>query len=261
MLVDRDDLAIANARLMTGTITINQLAAPPIGAFLFTLGQFVPFATQAIVVLLAVLMIARLRLPPHGRASDGADAGLARHRRGRPLDLAPRRGPHPGADHPDLQRHLRRGLVGAGPLRHRAPRPRQHRLRPDHDGRRPRRPARDGDLRMADPADQPRQPDADRAGHRDLHPPRAGLDLEPVRRAAGLLRLRCARVRVGDHLDHDPPAGRARPRSRAGSARSTWSVSSAAWWWAPRSAACSPSAGASRRRSGSRSSARRSSWC
>jgi len=70
MLVDRDDLAIANARLMTGTITINQLAAPPIGAFLFTLGQFIPFATQAAVVLLAVLMLVRLRLPPHGRATD-----------------------------------------------------------------------------------------------------------------------------------------------------------------------------------------------
>ncbi len=49
MLVDRDDLAIANARLMTGFVTINQLAAPPIGAFLFTLGQFIPFAAQAVV--------------------------------------------------------------------------------------------------------------------------------------------------------------------------------------------------------------------
>jgi predicted MFS family arabinose efflux permease len=72
MLVDRDDLAIANARLMTGFVTINQLLAPPIGAFLFTLGQFVPFATQSIVVLLAVLMIARLRLPPHGREAEQA---------------------------------------------------------------------------------------------------------------------------------------------------------------------------------------------
>jgi predicted MFS family arabinose efflux permease len=58
--------------LMTGTITINQLAAPPIGALLFTLGQFVPFATQAVVVLLAVLMIARLQLPEHRRDAEGA---------------------------------------------------------------------------------------------------------------------------------------------------------------------------------------------
>jgi MFS family permease len=70
MLVHRDDLAIANSRLMTGTITINQLAAPPVGAFLFTLGRFIPFATQAIVVLLAVHMIVRLRLPPHGRVAE-----------------------------------------------------------------------------------------------------------------------------------------------------------------------------------------------
>ncbi len=72
MLVHRDDLAIGNARLMTGTITINQLAAPPIGALLFTLGQFIPFATQAIVVLLAALMIARLQLPEHRRGAEGA---------------------------------------------------------------------------------------------------------------------------------------------------------------------------------------------
>lgn len=70
MLVARDDLAIGNARLQTGFVTINQLAAPPIGAFLFTLGQFIPFATQAVVVLLAVFMIARLRLPEHGRTPD-----------------------------------------------------------------------------------------------------------------------------------------------------------------------------------------------
>ena len=44
MLVARDDLAIANARLQTGFVTINQLAAPPIGALLFTVGQFIPFA-------------------------------------------------------------------------------------------------------------------------------------------------------------------------------------------------------------------------
>ena len=72
MLVHRDDLAIANSRLMTGVITINQLAAPPIGAFLFTAGQFIPFATQALLGLLAVLLIARLQLPAHGRAPDEA---------------------------------------------------------------------------------------------------------------------------------------------------------------------------------------------
>ena len=149
MLVARDDLAIANARLQTGFVTINQLAAPPIGALLFTVGQFIPFATQAVVG-----PGRRPDLPPAAprarpRARRGP-AGLARHRRGLPLDLAPRRGPHAGADDPDLQRHVRRGLVGARALRHRAPRPGQCRVRAGHHRRCGRRPRRHPVLRLAD---------------------------------------------------------------------------------------------------------------
>ncbi len=70
MLVARDDLAIANARLQTGLITINQLAGPPIGALLFTAGQFIPFAAQAFTGLLAVVLIARLQLPALGRSPE-----------------------------------------------------------------------------------------------------------------------------------------------------------------------------------------------
>jgi predicted MFS family arabinose efflux permease len=70
MLVARDDLAIGNSRLMTGFVTINQLAAPPIGAFLFTVAHFVPFLTQAVLVLFAVWLISRLELPAHARSSD-----------------------------------------------------------------------------------------------------------------------------------------------------------------------------------------------
>jgi predicted MFS family arabinose efflux permease len=72
MLVARDDLAVANSRLQTGFVTINQLAAPPIGALLFTVGQFIPFATQALVVALAVVLISRLQLPAHGRNPEDA---------------------------------------------------------------------------------------------------------------------------------------------------------------------------------------------
>lgn len=67
MLVQRDDLAVANARLTTGFITVNQLAGPPIGAALFALGHAVPFATQAVVVALGAVLISRVALPPHGR--------------------------------------------------------------------------------------------------------------------------------------------------------------------------------------------------
>jgi predicted MFS family arabinose efflux permease len=70
MLVARDDLAIANSRFMAGTITIGQLGAPPVGALLFTLGRSVPFVTDAVVVALSVLLISRIRLPPHGRHAD-----------------------------------------------------------------------------------------------------------------------------------------------------------------------------------------------
>jgi len=67
MLVQRDDLAIANARLTTGFITVNQLAGPPIGAALFALGHAVPFATQAVVVALGAVLISRVALPHHRR--------------------------------------------------------------------------------------------------------------------------------------------------------------------------------------------------
>jgi predicted MFS family arabinose efflux permease len=70
MLVARDDLAVANARLTTGFITVNQLAGPPIGAALFAAGHAVPFVAQAVVVALGALLAARIALPPHGRARD-----------------------------------------------------------------------------------------------------------------------------------------------------------------------------------------------
>ncbi len=65
MLIHRDDLAIANARLTTGFITVNQLAGPPIGAALFVAGHAVPFATQAVVVALGAVLASRIALPPH----------------------------------------------------------------------------------------------------------------------------------------------------------------------------------------------------
>lgn len=63
MLVDRKDLAVANARVMTGFVTVNQLAGPPIGAALFALGHAWPFATQILLVLAALALLARVRLP------------------------------------------------------------------------------------------------------------------------------------------------------------------------------------------------------
>ena len=67
MLVRRDDLAIANGRLMVGFVTFNQLAGPPIGAALFAVGMAWPFVGQAVMVLAGAGLIGRIALPPHGR--------------------------------------------------------------------------------------------------------------------------------------------------------------------------------------------------
>lgn len=70
MLVARDDLALANARLQTGFITVNQLAGPPLGAALFAAGHALPFAGHALVVALGALFVSRVVLPPHGRPKE-----------------------------------------------------------------------------------------------------------------------------------------------------------------------------------------------
>ena len=61
---------MANARLQTGFITVNQLAGPPIGAALFATGMAVPFIGNAILVGMAGLLVLRIRLPAHGRSGD-----------------------------------------------------------------------------------------------------------------------------------------------------------------------------------------------
>jgi MFS family permease len=63
MLVSRDDLVIANARLQTGFITMNQLVGPPIGAALFAAGRAWPFASEAVLVVAGVLLVSRIVLP------------------------------------------------------------------------------------------------------------------------------------------------------------------------------------------------------
>jgi predicted MFS family arabinose efflux permease len=76
MLVGRADLALGNARLMTGHLTLNQLAGPPVGAALFAAGAVWPFAGQAVLVGLAALLFSRLVLPRHGRQLAPASTHL-----------------------------------------------------------------------------------------------------------------------------------------------------------------------------------------
>ena len=62
-LVGRDDLILANSRLLTGVVTLNQLAGPALGALLFAVGTAWPFIGQAILVGLGAVMITRIALP------------------------------------------------------------------------------------------------------------------------------------------------------------------------------------------------------
>jgi hypothetical protein len=64
-MVDREDVGIANARLRGGFIVANQLAGPPIGAFLFAAAQPSPFAATAGCFLLGAVLVSRITLRPH----------------------------------------------------------------------------------------------------------------------------------------------------------------------------------------------------
>ena len=70
MVVSRSDLAIGNARLQAGFITVNQLVGPPIGAALFAAGRAWPFVTEAVLVAFSALLVSRMVLPAHGRAPE-----------------------------------------------------------------------------------------------------------------------------------------------------------------------------------------------
>lgn len=61
MLVAAADLGVANARLQSAFITANQLAGPPLGAFLFAAGHFLPFAGQAVLVAFGAVLVSRIR--------------------------------------------------------------------------------------------------------------------------------------------------------------------------------------------------------
>ena len=67
MLVRRDDLVVANARIQAGFVTINQLAGPPLGAALFAVGMAIPFIGQGVLVAAGALLVSRIALPKHRR--------------------------------------------------------------------------------------------------------------------------------------------------------------------------------------------------
>lgn len=63
MLVAKADLGVANARLMFGLITTEQIVGPPLGAALFAAGMALPFVGELILVLAGALLVSKIRLP------------------------------------------------------------------------------------------------------------------------------------------------------------------------------------------------------
>lgn len=78
MLVHRDDLALANSRLQTGLLTLDQLIGPSIGAVLFAAGVGWPFAAELVLVTAGVLLISKVVLPPHGRSAGRSRGDVRR---------------------------------------------------------------------------------------------------------------------------------------------------------------------------------------
>lgn len=71
MMVRKSDLGIGNARLQAGFLVANQLGGPPLGAFLFAIGSFWPFAVQGVCVALAIVLISRITATKRAEPADG----------------------------------------------------------------------------------------------------------------------------------------------------------------------------------------------
>lgn len=75
-LVRREDYGIANARMQGGFVLMNQLAMPPVGAFLFAVGMALPFAVNAVAFAAGAVLISRIVLdaaPRHETSTWRAD--------------------------------------------------------------------------------------------------------------------------------------------------------------------------------------------
>lgn len=70
-IVPSQDLGIANARMMSGMLVLNQMAGPAIGASLFAAGAAWPFATQVLALLLASALLLKVHVPAVAREGTG----------------------------------------------------------------------------------------------------------------------------------------------------------------------------------------------
>jgi MFS family permease len=70
MVVPRDDLALGNARLQAGFVTLGQLVGPPAGAVLFAAGMAFPYVAQLVLLLAGTAVATQLVLPPAREPAD-----------------------------------------------------------------------------------------------------------------------------------------------------------------------------------------------
>lgn len=79
MLVDQEELGVANSRLQGSYVVCQYLAGPPIGAFLFSLGRAWPFLAQAVIVAAALLLVWQIgarKVGPEGPRSSRIRADI-----------------------------------------------------------------------------------------------------------------------------------------------------------------------------------------
>ena len=74
-VVSRQELGLANARLMGSFLLANQLLGPPIGAFLFSVGMALPFATNAACFALGAWLVTRVATDVAGAVAERAGEG------------------------------------------------------------------------------------------------------------------------------------------------------------------------------------------
>ena len=63
MVVSKADLGIGNARISAGSLTMNNLVGPAVGAVLFTAGTAWPFLVQAVCIALGAVLVSRMLVP------------------------------------------------------------------------------------------------------------------------------------------------------------------------------------------------------
>ncbi len=70
-LVAREDLGVANARQNGAILLLNQLATPPIGAFLFAVGMAIPFGANAAGFALGAVLVSRVAASTRAERAPG----------------------------------------------------------------------------------------------------------------------------------------------------------------------------------------------